>query len=233
MSVGELQLYLRDTGRDPGPIDGKWGSKTRAAVLRAMEDGPDTALTRKDFEASAQRLHVPLANIMAVAAVEAAGAGFFDRKPKILPEPHIFARLTGQRFNASHPQLSYSKWGARPYPRSQDGRYAQLLGMIELDARAGFSACSYGKFQICGFNHAACGYDSPWAFAINQAFDEVTQLKAFEKFLMTNGMLTFLRNSLWAKFAKAYNGPAYAKNRYDVRLAQAARAVELSTSRAA
>lgn len=221
--VHELQLWLRDTGRYGGEIDGDFGPLTRKAILRSLEDGPDTPLTEQDYRNAAARLSVRPSAIMAFAEVEAAGAGFHRGYPKILPEPHRFSKLTRHRYDASHPALSYRKWGTRPYPRSQDERYNQLLGMIELDPWAGFAACSYGKFQILGENHEACGYDNPWAFAGAMAFDEPTQLKAFESFIRQSGIINPLRSCLWGEVARRYNGPAYRKNEYDLKLALAQR----------
>lgn len=218
----KLQKWLLDTGRYTGRVDNAYGPKTRAAILKALEDGPDTALTEQDFLNSAARLGVKPWTIMAFAEVEAAGAGFFAGMPKILPERHRFAKLTEGRFNRSHPHLSYWKWGSKPYPGKQADRYELLLDMIGLDVTAGFAACSYGKFQILGENHLACHYATPWHFAFAMAVDEPTQLRAFENFIRENGLLPFLRQSMWTTLAKRYNGPAYAKNRYDVKLAQAA-----------
>lgn len=219
----DLQAYLKNTGRYDGKLDGLWGPRTEGAILMALEDGPDTALTEEDFCESAARLQCPVENIKAVTKVEAAGAGFFNGRPKILTEPHIFSRLTKGRFDDSHPHLSYPRWGTRPYPRTQEERYDLLLKMVRLDIDAGFSAASYGKFQIMGMNHRMCGFPTSWQFAFAQAVDEETQLMAFEAFIISAGLLVPLQLGQWAKFAKGYNGPAYVKNRYDVKLAQAAR----------
>jgi hypothetical protein len=104
-----------------------------------------------------------------------------------------------------------------------EDRYQQLLKAVGCDVTAGFAAASYGKFQIMGENHEACGYDNPWTFAFAQAFDEKKQLAAFESFIRHAGLLGPLQNGNWVALAKGYNGTAYAKNRYDVLLAQAAR----------
>lgn len=223
-TLHQLQLFLRDTGRYHGDIDGLYGRLTRGGCLAMMEDGPDTQLTDQDYRNSAARMGVRQSAVRAFAEVEANGAGFFDGKPKMLYEPHVFCRMTKGAFNDSHPHLSYWRWGARPYPKSQDARYGQLLDAAGLDPWAGFAAASYGKFQILGENFGKCGYDAPWAFAASQAYDEAAQLKAFEAFLRATGIQTLLRSQMWAEAAKLYNGPAYAKNRYDVKLAQAARA---------
>lgn len=224
-----LQLYLRDTGRYHGEVDGKYGPLTRAAILQGMEDGPDTRLGLQDYLDSGGRLGCNPAFVMAFAEVEAMGAGFELGFPKILFEPHIFCRLTKGRFSGNHPAISYAKWGTRPYPKKIDERYQQLLDAVALDVNAGFSSASYGKFQLMGFNHEACGYDNPWAMAVAMAFDEPTQLRAFEAFIRHDSdLLHALQNGNWVALARAYNGVAYAKNRYDVKLAQAARKWELA-----
>jgi hypothetical protein len=222
-----LQLYLRDTGRYAGDIDGDFGPQTRNAILQALEDGPDTALTLNDYIDSGGRLGCNPANVMAFAEVEAAGAGFSHGYPKILFEPHRFCKLTQGRFSGNHPSISYQVWGTRPYPSVMEERYNQLLEAVSCDVAAGFSAASYGKFQIMGENHEACGYDNSWTFAFAMAFDEQTQLKAFESFVRKTGILPSLQNGNWVECARRYNGTAYLKNRYDVRLAQAARKWEL------
>lgn len=222
----DLQSHLADTGRDPGPIDGLYGPKTKAAIMAAMEDGPDTPLTLQDYRNAAARLGVRTASICALAEVEAAGSGFDKGFAKILFEPHRFSKLTQGRFDRSNPAVSYPKWSQRPYPRTTPDRYAQLLEAVGLDPWAGFCAASYGKFQILGENHEAAGYDTPWAFAFAQAHDEPTQLAAFESFIRKSGIVTPLRGALWAEVARRYNGPAFAKNQYDVKLAKAAAAWE-------
>lgn len=218
----DLQTHLAVTGRYDGDLDGIYGPLTRAAIVAAMEDGPDTPLTLQDYRNAAARLGVRTAYICALAEVEAAGSGFDRGFAKILFEPHRFSKLTGRKFDRSNPAVSYPQWGARPYPRTTPERYAQLLEAVGLDPWAGFCAASYGKFQILGENHEAAGYDTPWEFAFAQAYDEPTQLKAFESFIRKSGIITPLRGGLWGEVARRYNGPAYARNQYDVKLARAA-----------
>lgn len=224
--IVDLQEHLAATGRYTQEIDGIFGQATQRAVLRAMEDGPDTALTNQDYRNSGARLGVPPAYIAAFAEVEANGAGFVEGKPKLLFEPHRFSRATMHRFDATQPTISYPRWGMVPYPATQAARYAQLLKAVALDPWAGFASASYGKFQIMGENHEACGYDTPWAFAFAMAYDEPTQLKAFESFIRRAGILRPLKAALWGEVAERYNGTGYAKNRYDVKLAVAAHSWE-------
>jgi hypothetical protein len=49
---------------------------------------------------------------------------------------------------------------------------------------------------------------------------EEAQLRAFVSFVRSRStMAEALRKKNWAAFAKAYNGPGYAKNQYDTKLA--------------
>jgi hypothetical protein len=220
--IAQLQTELSISGRYAGPIDGLFTPALQTAIMTALEDGPDTRLFAADYEASSARLFCPVAHIMALAEVEANGSGFQDGFPKILFEPHRFHRATSGKFGVSHPRISYPKWGTLPYPKTQRERYAQLLEAVSLDVEAGFASASYGKFQIMGENAGACGYAQPHRFAFAMAFDEKTQLAAFEEFIRKAGILPYLRLGEWAKVARAYNGTAYARNQYDVKLARAA-----------
>lgn len=224
MTLAELQVRLKDSRRYTGEIDGLWGPLTEAAILLMLTDGPDTRLTDADLRNAASALNVSFAQVKAVCEVEAAGAGFFAGRPKILPEPHRFSRATGGRFDASHPTLSYPRWGTRPYPRTQDARYDTLLGMVRLDVLAGFASCSYGKFQILGENAVSCGYVNSMQFAEAMARDEQTQLQAFIRFLVSNGIDHALRKcgedpDSCRDFARRYNGTAYERNAYHEKIA--------------
>lgn len=219
----ELQQRLAATGRYSGPIDDDYGKGTRAGVRLALTDGPDTKLTEADFAASALRLGVKTSRVKAVNEVEAAGGGFEGGRPIILFEPHRFSRATKHRFDKIHDDVSYENWDRKRYPRTQDARYDQLVKAVGLDVNAGFASASYGRFQILGENFAQCGYRTPFDFAVAQAHDEATQLQAFERFVVSKGLLAALRDGNWGRFATGYNGSAYRENKYDERLAAADR----------
>lgn len=226
----ELQQHLKDTRRYAGDIDGLWGRQTEGGILLMMNDGPDTRLTDDDLRASAKRMGVSFAQVKAVTIVEANGAGFAAGKPLILPEPHRFSKATKHRYDADHPAISYPRWGQRPYPKTQDGRYDVLLAMIRLDVDAGFGSASYGKFQIMGENHKLCGYPSSMLFAEAMARDEPTQLKAFESFLANTGLKAKLARCTsdprsCEAFCAGYNGSAFRENRYHEKIAAQIRAI--------
>ena len=112
--------------------------------------------------------------------------------------------------------------GTLPYPNTSVDRYVNLTKMVALDVDAGFAACSYGRFQILGSNYKACGFTSPMEHALTHAVSEEAQLQAFESFVTSNAkLLQALRTQDWATFARLYNGPSYAANKYDTKLSSA------------
>jgi len=51
--------------------------------------------------------------------------------------------------------------------------------------------------------------------------DEASQLDAMCRYIEVNGLVNPLKNKDWKSFARGYNGVAYSKNNYDVKLANA------------
>lgn len=224
MDLTGLQIELAKTGRYAGNIDGLWGRQTKEAIIKALEDGPDTKLDSGAYGRCATRLAVSVPQVMAFKDVESAGAGYEDGKPKLLPERHWFSQLTDGRFDKSHPHLSYPKWGTLPYPVGQQARYAMLLEMIHLDVDAGFQSASYGLFQIMGFHYRTCGYPSPYSFAVAQAYDEETQLKAFESLVVANRWQSKLRActsdpKTCEPICEVYNGKRFREHNYHGKIA--------------
>lgn len=201
--------------------DGIYGPMTQAAVLAALTDPADRKIAASDVKALAERWGVEPAVVWAVRDVEAGSSGFSEGRPTILFEPHRFSRATQGRYDQSHPAISYRSWGAKPYPRAQMTRYLQLLTAVGLDVDAGFASASYGAFQILGENYRECGETDSMAFALAEARGEDVQLRHFGKFVEAKGLERALRRKDWAVFARGYNGPAYAANKYDQKLAAA------------
>lgn len=219
MNVAQLQTRLQAVGRDPGPADGRFGPRSAQAFLAAITCRP-APLAAADLKHAADLLGVSVAHIGAVYDVESAGRGLHPvtHLPIILYEPHIFHRLTKGAHAADWPAISYARWGAQPYPPSQAGRYEQLLQALALDPDAALQSASYGLFQIMGFNYAAAGADDPLAFVLSQGAGEREQLVAFARFVQSRGLVDELKAANWTAFARAYNGPSFARNAYDQKL---------------
>jgi len=182
-----------------------------------------TPLTRDDFIKAAEVLKVPVAAIYAVTEVEASGAAFLpDTRPKILYEAHIFSRLTKGAFDNTHPNISAPSWNRSLYGASGAHQYDRLHEAIALDREAALKACSWGMFQILGLYHEMAGHASVEGFVADLTTGEGAHLRAFTNFLNADPRLRrALSGSDWATFARLYNGPGYAANRYDVKLARA------------
>jgi len=168
-------------------------------------------------------LDVEQAVLRAVADVESSGSGFLPAPsvlPKILFEGHAFHRLTGGRFSEARPNISYPKWDRRKY-KDAAGEWKRLEEAMSLDRTAALQSASWGMFQIMGFNYAYCGYQDVEAFVADQYQGADAQLTAFAKFIARPQYLRALRNADWATFASAYNGPGYAQNHYDTKMAAA------------
>ncbi len=151
--------------------------------------------------------------------VETRGCGFFaDRRPVILFERHIFSRRTQGRFDAQVPDLSNPKAGGYAGGVAEYGRLERALA---LDAPAALMSASWGLGQVMGFHASDLGYGSVEQFVSRMMESEDEQLGALAAFIQTNGLVKALKAHDWATFAKGYNGPAYAKNQYDKKLAEA------------
>lgn len=183
-------------------------TRSSDGFLESLRRSDATTLNMAHFEEAAQMLGCEVAAIRAVVKVES-GAAAYDRsgRPTILFEPHIFSRLTQRRFDASHPQISYTSWGARPYVKSQDDRWAQLAEAYALDQEAAVASASYGLFQIMGMNFRPCGHETAKAFVADYCQSEVRQLAAFIQFVKSRGIADELQRLDWEGFARIYNGP--------------------------
>jgi hypothetical protein len=176
-------------------------------------------LTEQDFTDAAGQLGCDVAAVKAVCEVEAPRGGFLPSgEPTILFERHQFSKRTGRKFDISHPHISNRQPGGYKGGQAEHERLAEAAA---LDRPAALESTSWGKFQIMGFNYAPAGFDSLQAF-INAMFEsEGRQLGAFVSFIQHEGLAVFLRERRWADFARRYNGPAYADNKYDTKMAAA------------
>lgn len=188
-------------------------------------------LNAEDFARADALLAVPPGVARAVCTVEAPDGGFDAvGRPRILFEGHHFARMTGGRFNATHPDISYPRWTRARYAKGSNpdarnaGEHQRLARAVALDKRAALSSASWGRFQIMGSNHLLAGCGTLQEFINEMHRSEAAHLDAFCAFVRSHpAMHRALKALDWAAFARAYNGPLYAANAYDTKLAAAYR----------
>lgn len=179
-------------------------------------------LMREDFVDDAKLIGCEVEAIMAVAKVESAGGGFDPEGfPKTLFEGHWFYKLTKGKFAQSHPTLCFEKWTRAHYGKTWQAEKARLAEAMTLDRNAAMMSASWGLFQIMGLNHAKCGFKTVQQFVNAMCKDENAQLGAFTQFIINSSLDDELRDKRWADFARLYNGPSYAVNKYDTKMAQA------------
>lgn len=180
-----------------------------------------------DYQRAANRLGVPVANIKAMSAVESSGETFWLLAGSpVVPvrfEAHWFGRLTGYKFNDSHPDLSCVEWNPNLAARTREGAWEQLLRARGLDRSAADQATSWGAFQVMGFHWQRLRYPSVQAFVDSMSDNgDDGQMDAFVRFVEADPALhASLQNGAWRDVETRYNGGGYG-GAYAVKLAAAA-----------
>ena len=188
--------------------------------------GTGTKLQPGDIETVADQLGIEEAALRSVLQVETGGSGFDAKnRPKALFERHIFYRELADEPDkqalAVGNNLAYPKWGTKPYPKNSDGVYAEILAACDIDAEAALRSTSWGLGQIMGSNFRLAGCSTPEEMVEQAKQSELKQLQQWVSFVKSSKLLDALKAKDWAAFAKGYNGPSYATNKYDVKLAAA------------
>ena len=100
--------------------------------------------------------------------------------------------------------------------------HRRLKRASAIHTSAAHESASWGAFQIMGYHWRVMGYTSVHDFAADMHKGYAHQLRAFVRFISADsGLRSALRRKDWTDFARRYNGPEYAKNAYDVKLALA------------
>ena len=184
-------------------------------------------LTITEISAAAKILNVEPCVIKAVVDVESSGSGFLSTgQIKILFEGHTFWKELKKRginpedYALKYPNVVYPKWDKSQYlgGLKEHDRLAIASG---INREAALCSASYGLFQVMGFNFGLCGFANVVDFVNAHRKSESEQLNAFCKFIQSSGLVQSLASKDWVTFAKRYNGPGYAQNRYDEKLKSA------------
>lgn len=249
--VRQLQNWLKNAGMKIEP-DGNFGPATQRAVVAFQTShglaptgsvGKDTflvlhglprddrLLTQRDLQNLADRLEVSVAHVMAVNAVESRGSGFFENElAAILYERHIMRRRLSarnidptphirERPNLVNTSMGGYAGGIREYERLDRAKLIHAAAAVE--------SCSWGLFQVMGYHWDVLGYASADEYVGLMQRSERYHLEAFGRFIEVDPRLhKALRDGDWKTFARWYNGPAYAKNQYDIKMANEARSAK-------
>jgi murein L,D-transpeptidase YcbB/YkuD len=171
------------------------------------------SFSEADYQSAAKRLGAPVAHVKAIADVESAGETFWmvDGQ-KLVPvrfEAHWFGKLSGYRFNDSHPDLSCVEWNPALAATTRRGAWTQVKAAEVLDHKAALEATSSGAFQVMGFNWQRLRYAS-----VDEFFDamqtESGQLEAFARYIEADPALrASLVIGAWRDVENRYNGGGF------------------------
>lgn len=172
---------------------------------------------------------VEAASLLAIIQIESGGRvhAMIDGRaePLIRFEGHYFdRRLSGSmRERARLAGLSSPKAGGIANPASQAGRWALLRQAAALAPDAAYESVSWGVGQVMGAHWRMLGYDNVAALVEEARSGLAGQARLMLRYLEKTGLRDALERHDWAAVARGYNGPAYAANGYDRKLARAYR----------
>ena len=184
-------------------------------------------LTEDQIQSQAKALGIEAAALKAVIEVECKGLGFnADNTPVILFERHVMRqRLIANdqskvvdQMMIKRPDLCSKSTGGYGLYSAQHGR---LNAAAQYHRASALESASWGIGQVMGYHWKALGYASLQAFINAMYKDEASQLDAMCRYIEVNGLINALKNKDWKAFARGYNGVGYAKNSYDIKLANA------------
>ena len=184
-------------------------------------------ITIAQIQRQAAELGIEPAALQAIHEVECRGSGFnADNTPVILFERHVMRQrlIAGKLFSIAEkmeieqPNLCSKTSGGYGLYSVQHQR---LSAAAEYHRESALESVSWGLGQVMGYHWKSLGYKSLQAFVNAMYQDEASQLDAMCRYIKVNGLINALKNKDWKAFARGYNGPAFAKNNYDVKLANA------------
>lgn len=190
---------------------------------------PDTI---KEIRVIADMFGWNQSSLLAVAEVESGGVYEWTVEGKKLPpirfEGHYFhARLTGAQLTRAMAEgLAHPRKGHVKNPRSYAGRYKLFQRAFAINQEAALESISMGIGQVMGKWWDVLGYKSVrhmFQDAISGVSSQVTimaqYISVFKLGKHITGKPTLAK---FKKFARAYNGKGYAKNKYHTKMLKAA-----------
>lgn len=167
------------------------------------------------------------AALLAVKLIESGTkSGFLDSgKPQILFEGHVFYKylkanvksLDINKLCAQYPNIVYPKWDKSKYFGGEK-EWTRLEQARKINMKYANYAASWGMFQVMGFNYKTCGCKSIDEFVEKMCTSQEQQLLLTLNFLKNSNLIVPLQKRQWATFAKGYNGPGFAQNKYHIKL---------------
>ena len=222
MNIKELQEWLNINTNSGLVLDGMAGNNTKQAILKAFTNKNAPAISEPELESIAKDLgDTDTKRIKAVAIVESSGSGWDNQgRVKILFERHLFYKYT----TGSKEITNYCNSKAGGY---NEDSWDKFISAMCIDPDAALKSISIGKFQVLGKWYKQCGYNHPIDMLLAAANSEYAHYKIFCNYVLKVASLQKEFLSLQSEpeanipFAQGYNGYAYAKYQYHIKLAKA------------
>ena len=185
------------------------------------------ATVRELFLQAGQMHNLDPAALAAIAQTESGGIVTTRIKgrdePLIRFEGHYFdKRLSpAEQATARALKLSSPKAGAIPNPAGQAARWQMLERAARIDRVAAYESTSWGVGQVMGAHWHWLGYPSVEEMTEAVRSSVTQQIELMTRFIVYGNLRDVLNKHDWRKLAHSYNGPLFAKNKYDLKLAQA------------
>lgn len=183
----------------------------------------------REAQAAAGQAGIDPAALLAVMEVESGGRLFAvvqgRKEPLIRFEGHYFDRRLSGREQARARQLGLAAptAGAIPNPSTQSARWALLGKATQIDANAAYESTSWGIGQVMGAHWLWLGFPNVQALVVEARSGAAGQIRLMVRYIDKAGLTAALNKQNWSVFARGYNGPGYARNGYDRKLAAAYR----------
>lgn len=95
------------------------------------------------------------------------------------------------------------------------------LQAVSIHKKTALESTSWGLGQVMGAHWEWLGYSSIDELVAEARNSVGGQVRLMLKFIDKAGLKTALEQKHWRNFARRYNGPAFARNQYDSRMAAA------------
>jgi len=191
-------------------------------------------VSERVFNKQAKKLGLGVNVLKAVAIVESMGHGFLDYtpiKPKILFEGHVFYRLLTKagydtvEIAKRYPTICFKAY-TRSHYRGGNEEFIRLKTAMTIDYDIALESASWGMFQIMGFNYALCGFKDVKTYVNSNYNGADNHFMNFCAFIKNRGLIKFLKDKDFSKFARYYNGVGYKSNKYDDKMRDAYESLE-------
>lgn len=180
-----------------------------------------------EITAVAADMDLEPAALLAIAEVESAGKPFAvvggRHEPLIRFEGHYFDRRLSpdNRKAARAAGLSSPTAGRIANPATQAARWSLVARAAAIDRKAAHESVSWGLGQVMGAHWAWLGYADVAALVAEARSGSGGQARLMARYIDKAGLAAAIRRRDWAAFGRGYNGPAFARNGYDRKIAAA------------